>query len=73
MTATTAEIAAELDTTPRTLRRFLRATMTDTPGKGSRYALPSDKRSIAALAKKFAKWEEADKAAKSDSPDASTE
>lgn len=66
-TITTAELAAELETTPRELRKFLRST--EGPGKvgkGSRYALPGSKREIAALAKKFAKWDEARNAAKQD-------
>lgn len=67
-TATTADIATAIGTDPRTLRKFLRATTdkTDQPGKGSRYTLPADKRSIAALAKKFSKWDEARKADKAD-------
>lgn len=61
-TATTAEIAAELNTTPRELRKFLRAdakvrNATDSlPGKGSRYALPSTKTAIATLNKRFIAW-----------------
>lgn len=61
---TTAQVAEALDTTPRELRKFLRADAHangkgDTlPGKGSRYALPGDKRSLAAMAKKFIKWQE---------------
>lgn len=62
-TITTAELAAELDTTPRTLRKFLRAEG-EGVGKGSRYALPATKRDIASLGKKFAKWTEAQEAAK---------
>ena len=71
-TITTAELAAELDTTPRTLRKFLRSE--EGPGKvgkGARYALPADKRSINALAKKFAKWVEATEAAKAAESDES--
>lgn len=71
-TITTAELAAELDTTPRTLRKFLRAQDAGV-GKGSRYALPANARSIASMKKKFIAWEEADKARKADSPDASTD
>jgi CO/xanthine dehydrogenase Mo-binding subunit len=57
-TITTAELATELDTDPRTLRKFLRSEGSGV-GKGSRYALPGTKREINALAKKFAKWDEA--------------
>lgn len=67
-TLTTADLAEALDTTPRTLRKFLRADAkargTETPGKGSRYALPGDKRSIAAMKKRFIAWGEAQEAAK---------
>lgn len=67
-TITTAELADALGTTPRELRKFLRAdakaTGSETPGKGARYALPGDKRSITAMQKKFAKWEEAQESAR---------
>ena len=59
---TTAEVAEALSTTPRELRKFLRADARangkgDTlPGKGARYALPGDKRSLTAMAKKFTAW-----------------
>lgn len=57
-TITTADLAAELDTTPRELRKFLRAEGRGV-GKGSRYALPGTKREVAALAKRFATWAQA--------------
>lgn len=64
-TITTAELAAELDTTPRELRKFLRADAkvneVETPGKGKRYALPANARSIAAMRKKFSTWQDAQK------------
>lgn len=66
-TITTAELAAELDTTPRTLRKFLRADADandkkdELPGKGKRYALPANARAIASMRKKFAAWEDAQK------------
>lgn len=80
-TFTTAQIAELLNTTPRELRKFLRADArtnnSDTPGKGGRYALKGDKRTIAAMKTKFAKWEvaqaeaaEARKAAKAVEEDA---
>lgn len=55
---TTAELAAELATTPRTLRKFLRsdASGIESVGKGSRYALPSSKREVASLRKRFNEW-----------------
>lgn len=61
-TATTAEIAAALNTTPRELRKFLRAdakarnASDSLPGKGSRYSLPATKTAITALNKKFIAW-----------------
>lgn len=55
---TTTELAATLDTTPRTLRKFLRS-QEQGVGKGSRYALPSGKREVAKIAKQFAAWDEA--------------
>lgn len=67
-TITTTDLAAELGTDPRTLRKFLRADAkareVATPGKGSRYALKGDARSIAAMQKKFTKWTNAQNAAK---------
>lgn len=57
MTNTT-ELATALDTTPRTLRKFLRSEGMGV-GKGSRYALPSTKREIASLTKRFAEWDAA--------------
>lgn len=72
---TTSDIADELGTTPRELRKFLRSDSSGiTPvGKGRRYALPASKREIAALAKKFAKWDEARTAAASTESDISEE
>lgn len=57
-TQTTAALAAELDTTPRTLRKFLRSSDSgiESVGKGSRYALPASKREVDALRKRFADW-----------------
>jgi hypothetical protein len=71
MTAlTTAEVAAKFDTTPRTLRKFLRADArandaADTlPGKGSRYSLEA--KSLRSLQARFKKWEAAEAAARAD-------
>lgn len=70
MTAfTTAEVAEKFETTPRTLRKFLRADarnrdVADTlPGKGSRYAIEG--KSLKGLKSRFIAWkaEEAAKAA----------
>lgn len=53
---TTTTLAAEFDTTPRTLRKFLRSAQMGV-GKGSRYALPTAKREVASLKKQFDAWE----------------
>lgn len=61
MSMTTTDIATAFDTTPRTLRKFLRAEGMGV-GKGSRYALPSTKRDLNSLNKRFTAWDEARKA-----------
>lgn len=74
MTATTAMIADQLDTTPRELRKFLRAEGAGV-GKGSRYALPSTKRDLASMRKRFAKWvadQDAKRASRESAPTAET-
>lgn len=71
MTAhTTASLATALDTDPRTLRKFLRSADRGV-GKGSRYSLDLNARSIAAMRKEFDAWGAA-RAAKviADAPDA---
>lgn len=66
MSNTTTTLAAEFDTTPRTLRKFLRSPESgiESVGKGARYALPASKREVAALQKRFTAWIEAREAAK---------
>lgn len=58
---TTNTLAEALNTNPRTLRKFLRSDASGIApvGKGSRYALPTAKREVNALAKKFNAWTEA--------------
>lgn len=58
---TTTTLALEFDTTPRTLRKFLRSPESgvESVGKGSRYALPSAKREVTAMRKRFDAWEAA--------------
>lgn len=53
----TAEVATALETTPRTLRKFLRsdASPIASVGKGSRYAI--EKKHLRSLKARFAKWE----------------
>jgi hypothetical protein len=57
----TTDLAAALETTPRELRKFLRSKDSgiEPVGKGSRYALPSSKREVNALQKRFNDWSEA--------------
>lgn len=63
---TTAQVAEALDTTPRTLRKFLRsdaAKSIDPVGKGHRYAITAGQ--VKTLRSQFTKWTaalEADKA-----------
>lgn len=58
---TTTTLAAEFETTPRTLRKFLRSDESgiESVGKGSRYALPTAKREVTALRRRFDAWEAA--------------
>jgi len=69
-TITTAELAAEIGTTPRTLRKFLRADAraadkADTlPGKGSRYAI--ERKAVKGLTTRYAKWAAAEAQAKAE-------
>lgn len=72
-TITPAELALELDASPRTVRKFLRSTAgLDTKvGKGHRWAIEA--RQVASLRKRFAAWVEAQKPAAEaldDAPDA---
>ena len=58
---TTAEVAEKFGTTPRTLRKFLRAdargrnAADSLPGKGSRYAIEG--KDLAGLKKRFGAWQ----------------
>jgi predicted transcriptional regulator len=74
-TITASELAAELGTTPREVRKFLRsdakANDVPTPGKGSRYAI--ERKSVRSLAKRFAAWDEARKADAEDNSDDTVE
>lgn len=57
-TMTPKEIAQELDTDPRTVRKFLRSDAKErgieTPGKGSRWAI--EKRELRSMRTRFNKW-----------------
>lgn len=58
-TITTTEFAEICETTPRNLRKFLRADFRnrgiETPGKGSRWGI--EKRDIKSLTKRFHDWD----------------
>lgn len=62
----TTEFAAELNTTPRTARKFLRsdarAQGNPIPGKGARWTI--EKKQLPALKKRFAAWNKAQAEAK---------
>lgn len=68
---TTTEVAEELETDTRTLRKFLRATRGDghaVVGKGARYSF--ERKEIRSLKSQFTKWtaqKAAEKAAKAES------
>jgi len=67
---TTAQVAEKFDTTPRTLRKFLRAdarsngTADSLPGKGARYALEG--KQLAPLKKRFNAWQAAEAQARAE-------
>jgi hypothetical protein len=52
------ELAARLDTTPRTARKFLRATFEkeDQPGKGGRWSIEA--KQVRSLTAKFKTWQD---------------
>jgi hypothetical protein len=58
-TLTPKELAIELDTDPRTVRKFLRSEegMNDKVGKGQRWAIEA--RQVRSLKVRFAKWVDA--------------
>ena len=71
----TAQVADKLETTPRTLRKFLRADAkaqgTETPGKGARYTIEG--KEIAPLKKRFKAWEAAQAKPEADEVEAPAE
>ena len=70
MTLTTAQAAEKLETTPRTLRKFLRSiTPKDAqPGKGSRWTLEA--RDVTKMRKTFNEWKAAQEAARAEAAEA---
>jgi hypothetical protein len=65
-TITVNDLATELESTPREVRKFLRSPESgiEPVGKGSRYAI--EKREVRALKSRYAKWDEARKAPEAD-------
>ena len=67
---TTSQVAEKFDTTPRTLRKFLRADARSNdnadslPGKGSRYAIEG--KDLKALKTRFNKWQAAEAEARAE-------
>lgn len=57
-TMTPAELATELDSNGREVRKFLRSITPkdEQPGKGARWAIPAGKRELTKLSKQFADW-----------------
>lgn len=55
-TLTAKELAVECNTDARTVRKFLRSHLDETPGKGSRYAI--ERRQVKSLKKAFQAWDE---------------
>ena len=72
MNITTAVAAEKLETDPRTLRKFLRSDqgMNSKVGKGKRWALEGDAKSIKELKGKFDQWVASRAPAIDDAPDA---
>lgn len=70
---TSAELATELETTPRTLRKFLRSVTPkeNQPGKGSRWSI--EKRDLRKLRKQFSDWKAAQDAAREDAAETVSE
>lgn len=55
---TTNELAAQLGTSPRETRKFLRSITPrdEQPGKGSRWSIPGSKREVTKLQKQYGDW-----------------
>lgn len=66
---TTTEFAAELGTDTRTARKFLRSITPkdEQPGKGSRWVIEGNKRSLTQMRKRFNEWTE-ERAEKAETP-----
>jgi hypothetical protein len=53
-TITPKELATELNTDPKTVRKFLRSLSSERPGKGGRWAIPTDM--VEELTDRFQAW-----------------
>lgn len=58
---TPSELAEELHTDPKTVRKFLRSTTDreNQPGRGHRWSIPGNKRNISKLRRQFDAWSQA--------------
>lgn len=58
---TPAEFATEVESDGKTVRKFLRSITPkeDQPGKGSRWSIAADARSLKSLKKQFGEWSQA--------------
>jgi hypothetical protein len=67
----TTTLAVEFECSTRELRKFLRSNDSGIApvGKGSRYALPSSKREVASLKKRYDAWELAKAPQADDAPE----
>lgn len=74
-TLTPKELAVELNSDPRTVRKFLRAEAkengTETPGKGSRWSIEA--RQVRSLRKRFDAWVAAKAPAEDETEEPTTE
>lgn len=50
------EIAASFDASPKRVRKFLRASRDDAPGKGGRWGISLTPRQLTAMRKRFDAW-----------------
>lgn len=67
-TITPTEFATQVGSDGKTVRKFLRSETPkdEQPGKGSRWALKADKKSVTAMTKRFRTWEANEKAARAE-------
>lgn len=68
VTMTPTELASELSSDPKTVRKFLRkiTPRDEHPGKGSRWAVPANKTQLRKLTKQFQEWTAAEAQARAE-------